>query len=106
VAQVCIIFKLPDHLGSNPHPLAYVEWFTTLIHHDPITGLYVVSCSTCNCCPNVVVVGVDHFVHVCHLQAICGRQISMEWTSDSVLEKASSFHVNLYIDPDTFSALV
>ncbi|KIK17535.1 hypothetical protein PISMIDRAFT_111213, partial [Pisolithus microcarpus 441] len=30
VAQVQIIFKLPDHLGSYPHPLAYVERFTTL----------------------------------------------------------------------------
>ncbi|KIK20372.1 hypothetical protein PISMIDRAFT_105871, partial [Pisolithus microcarpus 441] len=46
VAQVHVIFKLPDHLGSYPHPLTYVEWFTTLLHCDPITSLYVASCST------------------------------------------------------------
>ncbi|KAI5999520.1 Zn-finger domain-containing protein [Pisolithus albus] len=105
VAQVRVIFNLPDHLGSYPHPLAYMEWFTALLRHDPVTGLYVVSRSTRNRRPNVSVVGVDRFIRACHLQAICGRQVSTEWTSDDVLEKASSFHVNSYIDLDTFSAL-
>ncbi|KIK26116.1 hypothetical protein PISMIDRAFT_55254, partial [Pisolithus microcarpus 441] len=66
------------------HPLAYVEWFTTLHHHDPVTGLYVVTRSTCNCHPNMSVISIDHFVCVCHLQASGGS--SMDWTSDNVLE--------------------
>ncbi|KAI6037279.1 hypothetical protein PISMIDRAFT_60559, partial [Pisolithus microcarpus 441] len=46
VAQIRVIFKLLDHLGNHPHPLVYVEWFTTLCHKDQVSGLYVVSCST------------------------------------------------------------
>ncbi|KAI6011853.1 hypothetical protein BKA83DRAFT_4466641 [Pisolithus microcarpus] len=43
---VQVIFKLPKHLGTSPHPLAYVEWFTTLQQQDPVSGLYIVTCST------------------------------------------------------------
>ncbi|KIK11854.1 hypothetical protein PISMIDRAFT_121949, partial [Pisolithus microcarpus 441] len=46
LAQVQVIFKLPKHLGTSPHPLAYVEWFTTLQQQDPVSGLYIVTCST------------------------------------------------------------
>ncbi|KAI6037439.1 hypothetical protein PISMIDRAFT_81249, partial [Pisolithus microcarpus 441] len=46
IAQVHIIFKLPDHLGTYLHPLAYVKWFTTLHRCDPVTGLYMVTRST------------------------------------------------------------
>ncbi|KAI6012373.1 hypothetical protein EDC04DRAFT_2579793 [Pisolithus marmoratus] len=53
LAQVCIIFKLPEYLGTYPHPLAYIEWFTILQHWDPMSSLYVVSHSTCNHCCNV-----------------------------------------------------
>ncbi|KAI6010391.1 hypothetical protein BKA83DRAFT_4068620 [Pisolithus microcarpus] len=103
IAQVRVIFKLPDHLGTHPHPLAYVEWFTALHRRDPVTGLYVVTHSTRNRRPNVSVVSIDRFVRACHLQASGGS--SMDWTSDNVLEKASSFQVNSYIDLDTFFAL-
>jgi len=37
ITQVCIIFKLPGHLGHYPHPLAYVEWFMVLHQHEPIS---------------------------------------------------------------------
>ncbi|KIM52400.1 hypothetical protein SCLCIDRAFT_61919, partial [Scleroderma citrinum Foug A] len=43
IAQVRVIFKLPDHLGHYPHPLAYMEWFTSLRHRDPISGQFIVS---------------------------------------------------------------
>ncbi|KAI6011642.1 hypothetical protein EDC04DRAFT_2871056 [Pisolithus marmoratus] len=46
VARICIIFKLPNHLGDQPHPLVYVEWFTALHHKDPVSCLYVVNHST------------------------------------------------------------
>ncbi|KAI6027998.1 hypothetical protein BKA83DRAFT_4462563 [Pisolithus microcarpus] len=96
IAQVRVIFKLPDHLGTHPHPLAYVEWFTALHRRDPVTGLYVVTRSTRNRHPNVLVVSIDRFA---------SGGSSMDWTSDNVLEKASSFQVNSYIDLDTFFAL-
>ncbi|KAI6018432.1 hypothetical protein EDC04DRAFT_2576252, partial [Pisolithus marmoratus] len=45
-AQVHIIFKLPEHLGTYPHLLVYVEWVTTHQCQDPMSSLYIVSCST------------------------------------------------------------
>ncbi|KAI6004576.1 hypothetical protein EDC04DRAFT_2519557, partial [Pisolithus marmoratus] len=46
VAQLHIIFKLPEYLGHHPHPLIFVEWFTTLHRCDLVSGLYIVNCST------------------------------------------------------------
>ena len=43
IAQVHVIFKLPDHLSLYLHPLAYVEWFTSLRRHDPISGQFIVT---------------------------------------------------------------
>ena len=48
ITQVCVIFKLPEHLGLYPHPLAYVEWFTSLRHRDPVSGQFVITRSTHN----------------------------------------------------------
>ncbi|KIK19783.1 hypothetical protein PISMIDRAFT_85336, partial [Pisolithus microcarpus 441] len=46
LAQVRIVFKLPEVFGTFPHPLTYVEWFTTLQHRDPVSGLFIVTRST------------------------------------------------------------
>jgi len=105
IAQVCIIFKLPEHIGHFPHPLAYVEWFTSLHCRDPVSGQFVVTRSMHNHQCNVLVISADCFTHPCHLQAQCGRKITLDWTSDNVLEMASAFHVNSYISLDTFVAL-
>ena len=105
IAQVRVIFKLPDHLGHYPHPLAYVEWFTSLRRHDPISGQFIVSHSMWNHQRNVLVISADRFTCPCHLQAQCGRNISSDWTANNMLETASAFHVNSYIDLDTFVAL-
>jgi len=105
IAQVCVIFKLPEHLGLYPHPLAYVEWFTSLRRRDPVSSQFVVTRSTWNHWRNVVVISADRFAHPCHLQAQCGKNISSDWTSGNVLEMATAFHVNLYINLDTFVAL-
>ncbi|KAI6037326.1 hypothetical protein BKA83DRAFT_4001545, partial [Pisolithus microcarpus] len=48
LAQVRIVFKLPEVFGTFPHPLTYVEWFTTLQHRDPVSGLFIVTRSTQN----------------------------------------------------------
>ncbi|KIM66670.1 hypothetical protein SCLCIDRAFT_1149740 [Scleroderma citrinum Foug A] len=105
ITQVHIIFKLPNHLGHYLHPLAYVEWFTSLRHRDPISGQFIVSRSTRNHQRNVSVISADRFTCPFHLQAQCGRNISSDWTTNNVLETASAFHVNSYIDLDTFVAL-
>lgn len=104
VARIRLIFKLPDHMGNHPHPLVYVEWFTSLRRKDQVSGLYVVSRSTRHHRPNVSVISANRIVCLCHLQARCGKQISGDWSSDSVLDLASHFYVNSYIDLDTFIA--
>ncbi|KAI6038367.1 hypothetical protein EDC04DRAFT_2868476 [Pisolithus marmoratus] len=104
-AQVHIIFRLPEHLRTYPHLPTYVEWFTALQHWDPVSGLYIVSCSTWNHCHNASVISINHIIQLCHLQAQCGKEISKDWALDNVLEKASLFYVNSYIDLDTFLAL-
>jgi len=81
ITQVRVIFKLPDHLGLYPHPLAYVEWFTSLHCRDPISGQFIVTCSMQR---NVVVISVDRFARPCHLQAQCGRSISSDWSSENL----------------------
>ncbi|KIK13304.1 hypothetical protein PISMIDRAFT_18070 [Pisolithus microcarpus 441] len=105
IAQVRVIFNLPHHLSSYPHPLAYVEWFTALQWRDPVSGLYIITRSTRNRSRNVSVISVDRIIRPCHLQAQCRREISKDWTADSVIEKAASFYVNSYIDLDMFLSL-
>ncbi|KAI6009336.1 hypothetical protein BKA83DRAFT_4467974 [Pisolithus microcarpus] len=102
VAQIRVIFKLPDHLGNHPHPLVYVEWFTALRCKDQVSGLYMVSHSTRHHHPNASIISTDRIVRACHLQARCGKQISGDWSLDSVLDMASHFYINSYIDLDTF----
>jgi len=59
IAQVRVIFKLPKHVGLYPHPLAYVEWFTSLRRRDPVSGQFVVTRSTRNHQRNVSVISAD-----------------------------------------------
>ncbi|KAI6018454.1 hypothetical protein BKA83DRAFT_4464902 [Pisolithus microcarpus] len=91
LAQVRIVFKLPEVFGTFPHPLAYVEWFTTLQRRDPVSGLFIVTRSTRNCRRNASIISIDCIDRACHLQGRCGREISKEWSADSVLENAASF---------------
>ncbi|KIM67386.1 hypothetical protein SCLCIDRAFT_108460, partial [Scleroderma citrinum Foug A] len=88
-----------------PHPLAYVEWFTLLCCHNPISGQFVITCSTRNHRPNVLVISIDCFVCPFHLQGQCSKHISSDWLSDNVLEMVSTFYVNSYINLDKFVAL-
>ncbi|KIO00561.1 hypothetical protein M404DRAFT_29488 [Pisolithus tinctorius Marx 270] len=105
VAQVRVIFKLPDYFGNYPHPLVYVEWFTALHRHDPASGLYIVTHSTRHHRPNVAIISADRIVRACHLQARCGKEINADWSADNVLDRAATFYVNSYIDLDMFVAL-
>ncbi|KAI6098382.1 hypothetical protein EDD16DRAFT_1767608 [Pisolithus croceorrhizus] len=100
-----LIFRLPNQFGTFIHPLAYVEWFTTLQCQDPATSLYVVTCSTRNHRHNASIISIDCIDHACHLQGWCGREISKDWSADCILEKAASFFVNSYIDLDMFLSL-
>ncbi|KAI6012379.1 hypothetical protein EDC04DRAFT_2579787, partial [Pisolithus marmoratus] len=102
VARICIIFKLPNHLGDQPHPLVYIEWFTVLHCKDPVSSLYIVNCSMHHHRLNVSIISADHIIQLCHLQARCRKHINGNWSSENVLDVASHFYINSYIDLDTF----
>ncbi|KAH7918147.1 hypothetical protein BV22DRAFT_1134820 [Leucogyrophana mollusca] len=102
VAQVRVLFKLPPQYGCFPHPLAYIQWFTPMQRYDAISGMYIVSRSSRQHHCHAAIISVDRIVRNCHLIAKCGQEISTDWTTDNVLERAGSFFVNKYIDIDTF----
>lgn len=103
VGQIRVIFSLPPQFGRYPHPLAYVEWFTPLQTQNSITGMYSITRSTRLGRRNAEVISATRIVRACHLIAKCGREINETWTTDNVLEKATTFWVNRYIDVDTFT---
>jgi len=103
LARVRVIFELPPQFGLWPHPLAYIEWYTSFQRVDPTTGMYVVSRSTRNHRPNAAVVSVDRIHRYCHLIGKSGSEIPQEWTSNSVLDLADTFFVNKYFSLDFFS---
>ena len=69
IAQVCVIFKLPDHLGLYLHPLAYIKWFMSLHCRDLISGQFIVTRLMRNRQRNMSVISIDHIMWPCHLQA-------------------------------------
>jgi hypothetical protein len=69
VAQVRLIFDLPPHFGTVPHPLAYVEWFTPLGRPDASTGPHSITRSTRHTRRNSIIVSVDSILRGCHLMS-------------------------------------
>ncbi|EPQ55686.1 hypothetical protein GLOTRDRAFT_24000, partial [Gloeophyllum trabeum ATCC 11539] len=90
VAQVRVIFKLPQYLQSHPQqsrPLAYVEWFTPFRTQDQDLQLYSISRSMRNQRPNAQVIPLDNIFRGCHLIPKFGVSVNKEWSSSNVLEK-------------------
>ena len=102
VAQIHLFFNLPPQFGIIACPLAYIEWFTPLGVPDNVTGLFVVRRSTRRRQPNTEIISVDRLVRGCHLMAKTGRVMDRSWTSDNVLQRATNFWVNSYINADMF----
>ena len=99
-----MIFDLPQQFGIDPSgPLVYVEWFTPLGLPESTTGMHVVKRSTRHHKRNSEIISINDIVCACHLMAKCGTQVDKSFTMDDVLEKASQFYVNPYINVDTFS---
>ncbi|KAJ7184817.1 Zn-finger domain-containing protein [Mycena filopes] len=103
VAQIRAIFTLPPQYGTYPHPLAYIEWFTGFNRPDNVTGLFTIHRSSRAQRRNAAVVSVEHIVRTCHLMGKSGEKINTKWTTDNVIDKATYFHFNPYIDVDTFT---
>ncbi|KAK0461537.1 hypothetical protein IW261DRAFT_1554347 [Armillaria novae-zelandiae] len=92
VAQVCAIFDLLAELGYYPWPLAYVEWFMPLCNIDEVTGI-------------AVIVPITYITCTCHLTPYFGCSITPHYTSNSVLDTCSTFHINLYLWHINFALL-
>jgi hypothetical protein len=104
VAQIRLIFDLPQHFGTFPHPLAYIEWFTPLGTPDASTGLHLITRSTRHTRRNSAVVSVDRVLRGCHLMARYPRVVPSTWSADNILEQGSlQYLFNPYINVDTFT---
>jgi hypothetical protein len=99
VAEIRVIFALPSHLGSFPHPLAYVHWFTPIHVWDDTVGMYRMGRSTRNHNPHAAIISVDRLLQGCHLLPRFGSgPVPRSWFDGRVLDLASDFFLNRYIN--------
>ena len=99
VAEIQVIFALPSHLGSFPHPLAYVHWFTPIHVWDDTIGMYHMGRSTRNHRPHAAIVSIEHILQSCHLLPRFGSApVPCSWLNDRVLDMAPDFYLNRYIN--------
>ena len=68
-------------------------------------GMHIVKQSTRLHKHKAEIISINDVVSGCHLMAKCGTQIDQSYTTDDVLEKATMFYLNPYIDVDTFSKI-
>lgn len=99
VACVQVIFNLPKHLGTFPHPLAYVHWYRPLNKVDPITSMYPITPATCQRQPYAQVISIDQFYQGCMLiPQSNSKDMPASWENGEVLDLASKFFLNKYTD--------
>ncbi|KAJ4466335.1 hypothetical protein C8R41DRAFT_926144 [Lentinula lateritia] len=112
VGRVRVIFSLPpdklDTLIPSDIPplqhLAYVMWFTKFtVNPEPATGLYRVkrdieSGGLCT----ASIVALDSIVCSAHLFPQWGGSVPPEWTSETVLDHAPSFLLNIFKDKHVY----
>ncbi|KAJ3766514.1 hypothetical protein FB446DRAFT_767396 [Lentinula raphanica] len=97
VAQVRAIFDLPAELGTFPHPLAYVEWFTPLRKLDKDSQMYKIERSERNRPNSASIIPVTYFFRSCHLIPYSGKNTDPAWSSETALESCISFQLNPYL---------
>jgi hypothetical protein len=99
VAEIQVIFMLPSYLGSFPHPLVYLHWFTPIHVWDNAVGMYRVGRSTRNRKPHAAIVSIEHILESCHLLPRFGSApIPHSWLNSRVLDMAPEFYLNKYIN--------
>ncbi|KAK0485526.1 hypothetical protein EDD18DRAFT_1083189 [Armillaria luteobubalina] len=98
VGQVHVIFNLPEQLGTFPHPLAYIEWFTPLHKLDNCVGMFKVQRSTHGSqWLRASIIPVTYISQSCQLSPYFGHSMDCTWSSNNVLDLCQSFHVNSYL---------
>ncbi|EPQ52316.1 hypothetical protein GLOTRDRAFT_47557 [Gloeophyllum trabeum ATCC 11539] len=106
VAQVRLLFQLPEYLRYHPRQpvdLAYVEWMTLFSAQDPLTYTHSVSRSTRRGGQrNAEIIPISRIVHSCHLIPKFGTECNRAWTADIAVENCKSFILNRWLDVATF----
>ncbi|KAJ6616697.1 hypothetical protein B0H10DRAFT_2389376 [Mycena sp. CBHHK59/15] len=102
VAQVRVIFRLPDDFGIYSDPLAYVDWFKPLQSPVANVGMHQVSLSSRSHHQNSSIIPITDIVRSCHLIPIFGHSANPTWTTDNVLDQCKSFYLNPYLRHHNF----
>ncbi|KAJ3808524.1 hypothetical protein F5876DRAFT_89978 [Lentinula aff. lateritia] len=112
VGRVRVVFSLPfnklDTLIPSdippPQHLAYVEWFTKFQPNpEPSSGLYRIKRDVGGdglCAASII--SLDSIVRSVHLLPQWGGSVPSEWTSETVLDRAPSFLLNIFKDELTY----
>ena len=105
-AQIHVIFLLPSHYGSFPHPLAYIEWFWPFSTIDETVGMHKIIQSTRNQAWHSAIVSMSNIFQACHLAPKYGPvPVDRSWTHLNVLEKSNEFYLNHYNNFHLFEIL-
>jgi len=105
VAQLRVIFTLPEHLRHShlPNKLAYVELFTPFRAPHSDSGLFPITRASRNNEPVSEIIPLDSIVSSCYLIPRFGTKYHpAKWDSDTVLEECKSFFLNKYLNIHTF----
>ncbi|KAG6808947.1 hypothetical protein H0H92_002281 [Tricholoma furcatifolium] len=97
VAQVRLIFNLPDTHGVFWEPLVYVHWFKPLRKYDTDLGMFQTSFSSQNHQRRASIIPASHILRSCHLSPVFGRTADPTWVSHSVVDSSPSFYLNPYL---------
>ncbi|KAH7908431.1 hypothetical protein BJ138DRAFT_1012802 [Hygrophoropsis aurantiaca] len=99
VAELRVIFSLPQHLGISAHPLAYVHYFRPLRSWDESLNMYRIERATRNHLPHAGIISLDKIVRPCHLVPRFGAgAVNPLWLKGEAITEARSFYLNRYID--------
>ncbi|TFK45446.1 hypothetical protein OE88DRAFT_1788392 [Heliocybe sulcata] len=110
VAQVRVVFSLPPRVISllfprrpPPQHLAYIEWFTPFTSSpEPSSRLFKVSRSLRNHDRLASIIPVLQIRRSIHLYPKWGPTVPREWTSSTVLDEATMFYVNPFLDRHSY----
>ncbi|KAH8991902.1 hypothetical protein EDB86DRAFT_3065110 [Lactarius hatsudake] len=115
IAQVCVVFQLPNKailevfplldtvVTAPPTHLAYVEWFSPIpARPDANQLMYRVSRLMHNGHRRASIIPVSSVISSIHLFPHFGHRIPLEWNTYSVLELCHTFYVNPFSDRDTY----
>ncbi|KAL1677740.1 hypothetical protein EV122DRAFT_213521 [Schizophyllum commune] len=98
--RVRLLFRLPSDIGSYPHPLAYVDFYTPLSDNTAFNkdlGMFSIKLATRRGAQHSAVVPVTKLLRSCHLIPVFTRSVNPNWTAARVLDLAPKFYLNPYL---------